>query len=82
MGKNLHRETYKEFRRARNLVNRRLREAHNSSCINFFKKLPTIKEQGKLIKEKISPREKIVKVDEIKLDSGKISWDPKLSSIV
>ena len=75
-------ETYREFKRLRNLVNRRLREAHNNFCINFFQKLPTSKEQRKFIKQKTSPSERIVKVDEIGLDSGEISREPKVLSIV
>ena len=70
-------ETYKEFKRLRNLVNRRLREACNNCCINFFQKLPTSKEKWKFIKQKTTPKEKIVKVDEIRLDSGEISRKPK-----
>ena len=70
-------ETYSEFKRIRNLVNRRLREAHNNFCINFFQKLPTSKEQWKFIKQKTSPSERVVKVDEIRLDSGEISREPK-----
>ena len=70
-------ETYKEFKPLRNLVNRRLREAHNNFCINFFQNLPTSKEQWKFIKQKTSPNERIVKVDEIRLDSGEISREPK-----
>ena len=66
-------ETYKEFKRLRNLVDRRLREAHNSFCINLFQKLPTSKEQWKFIKQKTSPNERIIKVDEIRLDSGENS---------
>ena len=69
-------ETYKEFKRLRNLVNGRLKEAHNF-CINFFQKLPKSKEQWKFIKQKTSPNEKSVKVDEIRLDSGEISREPK-----
>ena len=70
-------KTYREFKRLRNLVNRRLREGHNNFCINFFQKLPTSKEQWKFIKQKTSPSERVVKVDEIRLDSGKISREPK-----
>ena len=70
-------ETYKEFKRLRNLVNRRLREAHNNFSINFFQKLPTSKEQWKFIKQKTRPNERIVKVDEIRLDKGEISREPK-----
>ena len=77
MEKNPESETYKEFKRLRNLVNRRLREAHNSFCINFFRNLPTSKEQWKFIKQKTSPNERIVKVDEIRLDSSEISREPK-----
>ena len=70
-------ETYKELRRLRNLVNRRLREAHNSFCIDFFQKLATSKEKWKFIKQNTSPNERIVKVDEIRFDSGEISREPK-----
>ena len=70
-------ETYKELKRLRNLVNRRLREAHNNFCTNFFQNLPTSKEQWKFIKQKTSPNERIVKVDEIRLDTGEISREPK-----
>ena len=70
-------ETYKEFKRLRNLVNTRLREAHNNFCINFVKNLPTSKKQWKFIKQKTSPNERIVNVDEIILDSGDISREPK-----
>ena len=70
-------ETYKKFKRLRNLVNRRLKEAHNNFCIHFFQKLPTSKEQWKFIKQKTSPNERIVKVDEIRLESGEISREPK-----
>ena len=70
-------ETYREFKRLRNLVNRRLREAHNNFCINFFQKLPTSKEQWTFFKQKTSPSERIVKVDEIRLVSGEISREPK-----
>ena len=69
--------TYKEFKRLTNLVNRRLREAHNNFCINFFQNLPTSKERWKFIKQKTRPNERIVKVDEIRLDSCKISREPK-----
>ena len=75
--KNPFSETCKEFKRLRNLVNRRLREAHNNFCIKFFQKLPTSKEQWKFIKQKSSPSERVVKVDEIRLDSGEISREPK-----
>ena len=75
-------EMYKEFKRLRNLVIRRLREAHNIFCINFFQNLPTSKEQWKFIKQKTSPNERIVKVDEIILDSGEISRETKILSIV
>ena len=68
---------YKEFKRLRNLVNRRLREAHNNFCFNFFQNLPTSKEQWKFIKQKTSPNERIVKVYEIRLDTGEISREPK-----
>ena len=40
-------------------------------------KLPTSQEQWKIIKQKASPSEKSVKVDEIRLDSGEISREPK-----
>ena len=53
-------ETYKEFKRLRNFVNRRLREAHNGFCINFLQKLPTSKEQWTFIKQKIKPSENSV----------------------
>ena len=75
-------ETYKEFKLLRNLVNRRLREAHNNFCINFIRNLPTSKEQWKFIKQKTSPNESIVKVDEIRLDSGETSREQKILSIV
>ena len=39
--------------------------------------MPTSKEQWKFIKQKTSPNERIVKVDEIRLDSGEISREPK-----
>ena len=45
--------------------------------MNFFQKLPTSKEQGKFIKQRISSSEKSVKVDEIRLESGEISREPK-----
>ena len=70
-------ETYKELKRLRNLVNRRLREAHNNFCINFLQNLPTSKEQRKFIEQKTSPNERIVKFDEIRLDSGEISRETK-----
>ena len=70
-------ETYKEFRRLRNLVKRRLSEARNNFCIDFFQKLPKSKEERKFIKQKTSPSEKSVKVDEIRLDSGEISRELK-----
>ena len=70
-------ETYEELKRLRNLVNRRLREAHNNFCINFFQKLTTSKEQWKFIEQKTSPNERIVKVDEIRLESDEISREPK-----
>ena len=70
-------KTYREYKRLRNLVNRRLREAHNNFCISFFQKLPTSQEQWNFNKQKTSPSERIVKVDEIRLDSGEISRDPK-----
>ena len=69
-------ETYKEFKRVRNLINRRLREVHIYFCINFFQKLPTITEQQKFIKED-QPIEQSVRFDEIRLDSGEFSRDPK-----
>ena len=71
-------DTYKEFTRVTNLVDRRLREAQNIFCLNFFQKLPTIREQGKFKKQKISPSEKSLKVCEIRLDSGKVSRDSKI----
>ena len=43
----------------------------------FLPKLPTGKEQWNFIKQKTSPSEKIVQLDEIKLDSGEISREPK-----
>ena len=52
-------------------------EAHNNFSINFFHKLQTSKEKWKFIKQKTSLSEKIFKVDEIRLDSGKISREPK-----
>ena len=55
----------------------RLREAHKFFCMNFFQKLPKINEKWKFIKQKISPSKKSVKVDEIRLDSGEISREPK-----
>ena len=67
-------EKYKEFKRLRNLANRRLREAHNNFCVNFFQNLPTSKQQWRFIKQKTSPNERIVKVD---VDSGEISREPK-----
>ena len=70
-------ETYKEFKGLRNLVNRRIREAHNNFCINFFQKLPTSKEQGKFIQQKTSPGKKSAKVNEIRLDCGEISREPQ-----
>ena len=51
-------ETYKDFNRLRNLVNRRLREAHHNFFINSFQKLPTNKKKRKFIKQKISPSDK------------------------
>ena len=75
--KNPDSQTYQEFKRLRNLVNRRLREAHNNFCINFFQNLPTSKEQWKFIKQKTCPNERIVMVDENRLDSGEISREPK-----
>ena len=43
----------------------------------MLRKLPTSKEQWKFIKQKTSPSERVVKVDEIRLDSGEISREPK-----
>ena len=70
-------ETYKDFKRLRNLVNRRLRKAHKNFCMNFFQNLLSNKEQWKFIKQNTSPNERIVKVDEIRLDSGEFSREPK-----
>ena len=70
-------ETYREIKCLRKLVNRRLWEAHNKYCITFFRKLPRGKEQWKFIKQGTSPSERIVKVDEVRLDSGEISREPK-----
>ena len=81
MVKNPDSETYKDFKRLKNIVNRRLREVHNDFCINFFQKLPTSKEQWKFIKQKISRSEKSVKVDEIRLQRGENSRE-KISPIV
>ena len=46
--------------------------------MKFFQKLPKSKEQWKFIKQQISPSEKNVKVDEIKLESSEISREPKI----
>ena len=43
----------------------------------FLPKLPTSQEQWKIIKQKASPSERSVKVDEIRLDSGDILRKPK-----
>ena len=51
-------ETYKEFKRLRKLVNRRLSEAQINSCINFLQNPPTSKEQWKFFKKNISTSEK------------------------
>ena len=45
--------------------------------MNFFQKLPSSNEQWKFIKQKISPSEKCVKVNEIRLETGDISREPK-----
>ena len=74
------RETYKEIKRVRNLVIKRLRENHNNFCINFLQNLPS-KEQWKFIKQKISRSEQSVEVDEIRLDIGETSRHPKKSCL-
>ena len=38
MGKKFDSDTYKDFKQLRNLLIGKLRDAHNSFCINFFQK--------------------------------------------
>ena len=70
-------ETYNEFKRVRNLVNRRLREVNIYFCINLFRKLSKSTEQRTFFEQRISPSERGVHFDEIRLDSGENSRDPK-----
>ena len=60
--------TYKEIKRVGILANRRLKKAHKNFCTFFSKNY-----------QQERPSVKSVKIDEIRLDTGKISRHPKIS---
>ena len=69
-------ETYKEFKGVRNLVNRKIREAHNNFCINFFQNYQQVRNKGNSLSRR-PVRVKNAKIDEIRLECGEISREPQ-----
>ena len=49
-------QAYTIFKYQRNLVNRRLKTAQNKFCKQFFKELPTSKEQWSFIKKALAKK--------------------------
>ena len=58
-------ETFASFKKYRNLVNRKLKEAQNQFSEDFFKKIETTKEKWKFIKKKIGKKNNSPNITEI-----------------
>ena len=58
-------ESFVSFKKYRNLVNRKLKEAQNQFSEDFFTKIETSKEKWKFIKKKIGEKNKSPTITEI-----------------
>ena len=57
--------SYNIFKYQRNLVNRRLKTAQNEFCKQFFKELPTSKEQWSFVKKRIGKERECLVIDKL-----------------
>ena len=64
-GKITHRSKRIPFSNIRKLVNRRLKTAQNEFCKQFFKELPTSKEQWSFIKKRIGKERECLVIDKL-----------------
>ena len=63
--KNPSEQAHTIFKYQRNLVNRRLKTAQNELCKQFFKELPTSKEQWSFIKKRIGKERECLVIDKL-----------------
>ena len=69
-------ESVASFKKYRNLVNRKLKEAQNQFSEDFFKKIETTKEKWKFIEKKVGKKNNSPNITEID-ENGKITKDKK-----
>ena len=64
-------DVFDEFKKCRNLVNRKLRGAHLKYSVNFFKQCETSKQKRNSINEKLGNHKQCINVSEIEIDGAK-----------
>ena len=64
-------ESFVSFKKYRNLVNRKLKEAQNQFSEEFFKNIETSKEKWRFIKKKIGKKNNSPNITEIDENGGK-----------
>ena len=60
-----------EFKKCRNLVNRKLRDVHHKHSVNFFKHYETSKQKWNFINKKLGSHKQGINVSEIEIDGAK-----------
>ena len=64
-------DVYDEFKKCRNLVNRKLRDAHHKNSANFFKQCETSKQKWNFINKKLGNHKQGINVSDIEMDGAK-----------
>ena len=64
-------DVFDEFKKCRNLVNRKLRNAHHKYSVNFFKQHETSKQKWNFINKKLGNHKQGIKVSEIEIERAK-----------
>ena len=62
---------FRRVQKRRNLVNRKLRNAHHQYSVNFFKQFETSKQKWNFIKKKLGNHKQDVNMSEIERDGAK-----------
>ena len=69
-------DVFDEFKKCRNLVNRKLRDARHKYSVNFFKQYETSKQKWNSINKKLGNHKQGINVSEIKINGAK-TFDKK-----
>ena len=64
-------DVFDEFEKRRNLVNRKLRDAHHKYSVNFLKQYETSKQKWNFINKKLGNHKQGINVSEIEIDGAK-----------